>query len=222
MEIEKVIYINLDHRTDRKEQIQKELLKVFELEKVERFNAIKDSNGAIGCSKSHIAVLELAIKNNWKNVLIVEDDMIFNNENFSENINLLNELSSKSYDVIVLGGTYVDYDNKTNKLFECQTTTAYLVSNQYYQKLISEFKFGLENLIKSNNQSKYAIDQVWKPLQKNDNWYIIQPALCIQSIGYSDIEGKKINYNHLFNLKKDIREHRVGLRINMRTTFNPT
>ena len=52
--IDKIFYINLDERKDRKEQIEKEFEK-FEipLEKVERFEAIKHQYGMIGCSKSH-------------------------------------------------------------------------------------------------------------------------------------------------------------------------
>ena len=76
--IEKVVYINLEHRTDRKELIEKEL-SIFHSEKVIRFNAIKEDNGHIGSSKSHIEVLKLSIKNDWKNVLIVEDDASWHN-----------------------------------------------------------------------------------------------------------------------------------------------
>ena len=72
--IEKVVYINLEHRKDRKEETEAELLKYFPAEKVVRFDAINQKPGSFGCCKSHIAVLEMAKENKWKNVLIVEDD----------------------------------------------------------------------------------------------------------------------------------------------------
>lgn len=58
--------------------IEKEL-KVFPMHKVIRFDAIKDVEGYIGCTKSHIAVLKMAIEHKWPNVLIVEDDMQWKN-----------------------------------------------------------------------------------------------------------------------------------------------
>ena len=53
--IGRVVYINLDERVDRKQQIQQELATVFP--SVERFAAIKREHGGIGCVMSHIAVL---------------------------------------------------------------------------------------------------------------------------------------------------------------------
>ena len=57
-------YINLKHRKDRKEETVNEL-KSFGINNPIRFNAIKDENGAIGCSKSHLEVLKIARKNNY-------------------------------------------------------------------------------------------------------------------------------------------------------------
>ena len=191
--IEKVVYINLAHRTDRREQVEKEL-SIFPSEKVLRFDAIKHERGAIGCSLSHIAVLEMAIEKNWKNVLIVEDDMIWNNNQFDTGRKTLNNLISKPYDVIVLGGTFVKYNPMTNKLIECQTTTAYLIHNHYFQKLLDCFKQSVAD--------KSYIDKSWKSLQKPDNWFIIYPPLAIQSAGYSDIEKRDTNYYRFFGLKR--------------------
>jgi glycosyl transferase family 25 len=191
--IEQVVYINLEHRTDRREQVEREL-SIFPCEKVLRFNAIKHKKGHIGCSLSHIAVLEMAIEKNWNNILIVEDDMIWNKDPFDAGIKILNNLSSNPYDVIVLGGTHVTYNSKTNKLFECQTTTAYLVHNHYFQKLLDCFKYSID--INS------YVDQAWKGLQKVDNWFIIYPAMAIQSAGYSDIEKKEVDYAKYFKLKR--------------------
>jgi len=105
-EIEKVVYINLEERTDRRAEIQKQL-SIFHHEKIVRFNAIKHRNGAIGCSMSHIAALELAIQNNWKNVLIVEDDMIWNQ--FDRGYPIYKKLVSNPFDVLCLGGACVEY-----------------------------------------------------------------------------------------------------------------
>ena len=187
--IEKVIYINLDHRTDRKEQVELELLKVFPIEKIVRFNAIYEPmKGHLGCSKSHIGALELAIKNNWKNVLIVEDDMIFVKDKFKYGTQILRLLFNKNPDVIVLGAHTVSYNKNTFKLNNCLTTTAYLVFNHYYQTLLSNFKESALMLEKTYQIIPYAIDRYWTNLQEKDNWYIIYPYLCIQNDGYSDTD----------------------------------
>jgi glycosyl transferase family 25 len=39
--VEKVVYINLAHRTDRRAQIEEELRKVFPDEKIVRFEAVR-------------------------------------------------------------------------------------------------------------------------------------------------------------------------------------
>jgi GR25 family glycosyltransferase involved in LPS biosynthesis len=68
--VEHVVYINLEHRKDRREQIEKELT-IFG-DKIQRFDAIYEpERGHLGCSKSHAAAMELAIQFGWKNVLIV-------------------------------------------------------------------------------------------------------------------------------------------------------
>jgi len=194
--IEKVVYINLERRKDRLEQIQKEL-SIFPPEKVQRFNAISHEKGLIGCVKSHIAVLEMAISQNWKNVLIVEDDMQW--YNFSEVI--LRSLLSQPYDVIGLGGTFVRYNKHTYKASFFSTATAYVISNHYYSVLLQNFKEGCQKLIESYEPPKYALDRYWQQLQSRDNWYIIMPPICIQTPSYSDIENTNVNYNSLFNSK---------------------
>ena len=194
--IEKVVYINLERRKDRLEQIQQEL-SIFPPEKVQRFNAISHEKGLIGCVKSHIAVLEMAILQNWKNVLIVEDDMQWSN--FSEVI--LRNLLSQPYDVIGLGGTFVRYNKHTYKASFFSTTTAYVISNHYYSVLLQNFKEGCQKLIESYEPPKYALDRYWQQIQSRDNWYIIMPPICIQRPSYSDIENTNVNYNSLFNSK---------------------
>jgi hypothetical protein len=114
---------------------------------------------------------------------------------------LLDTLIKNPYDVIVFGGTFPNYNINTYKLIECQTSTAYLVNNHYFKKLLECFKLGIEKLIEKKNPPMYAIDQAWKPLQKNDNWYLIYPPLSIQSSGFSDICNTYVNYENFYNVK---------------------
>ncbi len=63
--VDKVVYINLAKRTDRRESIEFQLKKVgVPPEKIIRFEAIENENGTLGCTLSHISVMEMAEKNN--------------------------------------------------------------------------------------------------------------------------------------------------------------
>ena len=194
--VEKIIYINLEEATERKKNIE-ELLNKCPSEKIIRFNAIKDERGEIGCSKSHIECIKLAITNNWKNVLILEDDVMWNN--YEDSLNKLIELTKKDYDVILLGGCFARFDTDTLRLFEAQTASSYLVSNHYYEKLLNNFMDGLNNLLKTFTTGNYCCDQYWKILQRVDNWYIVNPALLIQKPFYSYIEKRDVDYTEYYN-----------------------
>ena len=58
--INHAFYINLESRPDRKQHVERELMKVGI--KAKRFNAIRLPNGALGCSMSHLRCLETAKK----------------------------------------------------------------------------------------------------------------------------------------------------------------
>jgi glycosyl transferase family 25 len=204
--IDKIVYINLDNRLDRREQIEEEL-QVFSPDKVQRFSAIKHDNGAIGCTMSHIAVLEMAIREGWKNVLIVEDDMAW--KNYDNGVEILNKLVKSKYDVIMLGGYSINYNTETHKLISAQTTTSYIVNEHYYGKLLNNFKEGLIKFQISKVAKEHAIDQYWKTLQVKDNWYIVE--LCIQRPSYSDIERKNVDYQTI-RKKKNILDILKGKR----------
>jgi glycosyl transferase family 25 len=194
--VEKVVYINLEHRTDRKTQLESELQQYFPLEKIQRFNAIKHNHGGIGCSMSHIAVLELAIENNWNNCLILEDDAVWSN--FPTGYPILEKLVNNNFDVITLGIAYAKHTPEF-KLCSGQTATAYLVNRNYYKTLLENFKESLGHFLKTGNYSAYALDQYWKSLQAKDNWYCVIPSLMIQKPSFSDIERKHTDYIKYFS-----------------------
>ncbi len=194
--IDKIIYINLLECVDRNINILNEL-SIICPSKIIRFNAIKEDKGAIGCTKSHIKCLEMAIENNWNTVLIIEDDAMW--YNYDKNILVLENLIIQSFDVILLGGMNAKFDKKTYKLFSALTTTAYIVKSHYYNVLLQNFNTGLKLLETDYDITKYALDQYWRILQKKDNWYIVNPALMIQRPSYSNILKINVDYKQYFN-----------------------
>lgn len=126
-----VFYINLEHRIDRKEHVERELTELGW--KFSRFNAVRmPSNPALGCTLSHLKILENAKKDNLEHVVIVEDDICFTNKQlFLENLN--NVLTSgKHFDVCVLSGNLLPpykqfIKNSAIQVSHSQTTTGYIV-----------------------------------------------------------------------------------------------
>ena len=98
--IDYVFYINLDRRTDRRDHIES-TFKEYGIDKYERFSAIPDEFGIVGCTKSHQAVLKLAKQRGYKNVLIFEDDFEFlvSPEEFEKTVcKMFSSTNKKSFD----------------------------------------------------------------------------------------------------------------------------
>lgn len=205
-DISNAFYINLEHRTDRKKHVEEQLNNIG-ITNASRFNAIKMENGAIGCSMSHLKLLQDAHKNNLDHILIVEDDITFlNPELFKNQLNKFFELHNNKWDVVLLAGNnippYVQVDDTCVKVSSCQTTTGYLVNGHYIKVLLQNVKMGLTHLLNKPDQAnKFAIDKFWFILQRESNWFLIIPLTVVQRDDYSDIEKKQVNYT---NVMQDI------------------
>jgi GR25 family glycosyltransferase involved in LPS biosynthesis len=200
LDIKHAFYINLINRSDRKQHVE-EQLKILGIQ-AERFNAIKLSNGALGCSMSHLKCLEIAKFNNWPHLLIIEDDINFlDPELFKSQINLFFK-NHHVWDVVLIGGNnvppYQKIDDTCIKVASCQTTTGYLVNGHYFDTLIENYRTGIKKLMENPQLHKfYAIDKYWFNLQKKDIWFLIIPLTVTQREDYSDIEKKITNYSEV-------------------------
>jgi glycosyl transferase family 25 len=198
--IEKVVYINLDRREDRREHMER-ITGIFG-DKVVRFSGIvvPGKHGSVGCGRSHLAVLKMALEQTWKNVLVLEDDVEWNN--FEQGYSILKKLVSNPYDVIMLGGSYVSHDSSSHKLFSARTTSSYLVNAHYLTTLIQNIETGNRILTSGGSTLVYATDVFWKELQQKDNWFIIFPSLMYQRPDYSDIEEREVDYTTVMKLSQ--------------------
>ena len=196
--IKHIFYINLAHRADRKAHIETQLAKIG-LQGFQRFNAIKMENGAVGCSMSHLKLLQQALKSGLDHILIVEDDIEFlDPELFRTQLDRFFKEQSL-WDVVLFAGNnmppYEKVGDTCVKVTRCQTTTGYLVNGHYIEKLMNNVKMGLTNLLRDpTNHTQFAIDKHWFALQEKDNWFLITPLTVVQREDYSDIEKRVINY----------------------------
>jgi glycosyl transferase family 25 len=198
--INNVYYINLEERIDRRILVEQELKNLGW--KYERFNAIKLKNPRVGCSMSHLKLLEKAKKEDLDYIVIIEDDIMFTKTEFF-NTNLKKFMESNiDFDVLLLAGNLRPPVFKINdyllKITKAWTTTGYIVKKHYYDKLINNIKEGIKNLMaKPDEHGLYAIDSYWQRLQATDNWYIIYPRTVTQRPNFSTIENRYTDYNHL-------------------------
>lgn len=152
----KVLYINLDHRTDRKEHIEK----LFP--EAERVSGIKDERGGyFGCVRSHILCLKIAMARRYESVIILEDDFNYKGETTIETMDIPEE-----YDMLLLSNLIksekdmTNYNDKFDRVFKCVWTSGHLVHNRFYQKLIDVFEESLKALDKENKHCNY-LDVYW-------------------------------------------------------------
>lgn len=201
-DIRHIKYINLEHRTDRNEEVQHELGKLGLDDRAERFNAIAMKDGRVGCTMSHIKCLEDAKKNQLPHLLIIEDDIQFLNPVlFSKQLTNFLE-SNNSWDVILLAGNnmppHIQVCDSAVKVTRCQTTTGYLVNGHYYDTLIKNMREGLSLLMRNpSNHFHYAVDKFWFSLQQTDKWFLITPLSVTQRAGYSDIEKRSTDFTKI-------------------------
>ena len=129
-------YINLDSREDRREEFEEECKKMNI--NVERFSAIKNEKGGIGCTESHLNVLKKARDLKLESVIIFEDDFQFliSREEYDQ---ILLNLPT-NYDVVMLSYNIKQsepFNEMFGKVLEVQTTSGYIVHSRCYEKIIN-------------------------------------------------------------------------------------
>tara|TARA_Y100000361_G_C11161608_1_gene347754 strand:- start:2351 stop:3004 length:654 start_codon:yes stop_codon:yes gene_type:complete len=197
------LFINLETRKDRLEHALNEFRKMNI--SAERFDAIKNTIGAIGCTESHIKCLEIAKERKYKQVFICEDDIEFTNpELFKENLEKFNNNKKIEWDILVIGGNnappYQQIESYCARVFYCRTTTGYIVKESMYDILLENFKESVSELKKDSsaeNKKIYALDMYWQKLQYQYFWYMITPPTVTQYANYSDIENANLDYTKL-------------------------
>jgi glycosyl transferase family 25 len=189
-------YINLDRRTDRRAEIEKEFTNMKL--NVERFPAIEHAYPAIGCTLSHVAVLKLARERGYESVMIFEDDLTFLVSK-SEWDDLLTKLPSV-YDVVMVccgvikPGTY--YNDTFDRVQEVQQTAGYIVHSRFYDRLLANFEEGAQKFTENPHVHwVYSIDQYWKTLQVESEWFSFRNKIGKQRAGFSDIANSVVEYD---------------------------
>ncbi len=196
------LYINLDHRTDKNEFMVKQLSELKLDSIIKRFPAVKVSDKiefsredpdmmlklGLATAASHKSVVKIAKENNWKNVLILEDDALFYNTEEYNSLDIismaLDELNSiPDWEIYYLGSNLCDpilkkYSEHLLKCDCCISTHAYILNERAFDKILNysfDKPFDAMDIFLSNNLK---------------NKYITYPVVVVQQGGnLSDIGG---------------------------------
>lgn len=189
-----MFYINLDSRTDRREQFEEECRKMNL--SVERFPAIQRNPGALGCSYSHYNVIKLAKERGYPAVVVFEDDFQFlvSRKEFYSVLASLPE----DFDVVMLSYDVQRselYNEQFGRVMEVQSASGYVVSSKFYDRLLSTWERSLEEYEKQPHcHWLYINDQSWKPLQPVSRWYYSMLRVGKQRPSWSDISNDFVDY----------------------------
>ena len=187
--IHKAVYINLDRRTDRREEFEGEMARMGF--RAQRFPAIEATPAMVGCNSSHLAVLKAARSMGWENVLIFEDDFKFivEKEEFHAELKRFFDLKIP-YDILMLA-------YNLNKSEECnevvgyardvQNAAGYIVHSRFYDRLIENLELATQKLRETGEHWNYQNDQHWKKLQPASEWFYMKKRIGIQRPSYSDL-----------------------------------
>jgi hypothetical protein len=185
-----IYYINLDHRVDRRQQIEAEMEGAFL--PVERVPAVHEPEfGILGCGRSHARCLERFLETEHEACFIFEDDFQF----IRPKCELC--LPDEPWDVIMLSGSIVralPHHHEYDRVIEAQTASGYAVHRDFARSLMANVTEGIDLLSRTRNAPDFAVDMYWKTLQPLSKWFVYCPKFGIQRPGYSDIEGMDVDY----------------------------
>ncbi len=191
--IDKIVYINMDARADRREAIEKEFARLgLNHNQVSRFSALnyKDYPNA-GCLLSHATVLEQAYDAGLSNVLVLEDDF-----RFIADANKIHSSMSAFFklnipwDVVMLttcAAEIFEPGALVSRISSSGNGAGYLVNRSMMLELSTLFKSNVENLYQTKRHWEYQNDMLWKQLMPESKWYMFNDYLGYQCEGYSDL-----------------------------------
>ncbi|MBL4672307.1 MAG: PqqD family peptide modification chaperone [Arenicella sp.] len=163
--------INLDRDEDRWAAVKAQFDQLGIAHRVRRFSAIETpGNHHIGCALSHRAIIQAASIDRHKNVLVLEDDVIFDATTLADLTNSLAEAKAESWDILYLGGHC--WGKQYPLLSGCEylrepasddtgptTTHAIVYRQSSYSRLLDELPDTIAEMARYVEHTHLAIDQ---------------------------------------------------------------
>jgi len=185
-----VYYINLDHRTDRLQQVRGELARMDMVDRATRIPAVRTpEDGAVGCGLSHILALETFLSSDFQTALVLEDDMEWRVDPRPAVAKFLDQ--HRHWDCVMLAGNILDKKHHCPccvRVLRGATTAAYAVTRPFAARLLDHWRL-------NPGHAKNAIDRSWFALQSQCAFYALTPLVALQRASWSDIEYDNVSYS---------------------------
>ena len=212
-----VYYINLDHRTDRKENFWKLNSHLLDAERTVRISGINGINkkhnrdydsiitARAAYSVSYLKPFVDALKSNHNDILILEDDadpMFDSVDHFKR---YKQEAEKNEYEIFFLGGTVISRLNKfSENLYKLSgnilatQSVCYNNRNNIFQEL-SNLPQNVEDMKKFLiSRNDFCLDTlIGKHFTKTKNSFLPNKVLFGQYESHSDIEAQTTSYNNM-------------------------
>ena len=193
-----VWFINLDHRKDRRISVES-ALEARGLTNFERFPATLNDLGILGCTQSHIGVLEKIETENHDLAMVCEDDIEF--LGFSDEIRqaIQEFVNTDGLDVLCLAYRLRAPRLRLSQRFalanSIQTASCYVVKRKAVGPLLQSFRESEQMLLDGVPPRIAANDMHWKKTQTNRLLFAItRKRLARQRPSFSDVVGKFKDY----------------------------
>lgn len=191
-----VRYINLDHRSDRREDFENEM-HALGVSWHNRHSATLAHPGALGCSLSHLQVLKHWEATPGRLLLVCEDDARFVASR-SELDALIEEFTASPHlQVLALAyrtAWHIPISDRLAASADIQTTAAYVAKPEIVPDLVAAFEDSVRGLRDGASARTAALDKVWKRVQKKRLFAIPRKKCVIQRAGFSDIQEALTDY----------------------------
>ena len=179
--------INLKHRTDRREHIEQEVLKISNNYTI--IDGIVDETKT--CFQSQKKCIQTAKENHLPYVLVLEDDAVFIDDSFSILECVFAEIQTMHWDMFFLGANLQTLANRVSdsvlKLNGAYAAHAYMVHERFYDTII-------------NLPHVCEMDVHYHNLMPDHNIYMCDPMIAYQLPSHSDLQDGYRDYNQaMFN-----------------------
>ena len=198
--------INLDKRPDRWQQFQEDW-KDTPINLI-RFKAVEHKFGGVGCTRSHLALIQHAKDNNMPYVLVLEDDAI-PTEQFTKLWKRCLTYIENHFDEwdVFNGGPTIVYKNYIKKLTSSFWKSDNVKGTQFviYNKKCYDKLLTWESL-PEKLENKPIIDEFISYPHLSLQTYGIYPFISIQRPGFSDVTKDYKNRSVYKQMEEKIRK----------------
>lgn len=189
--------INLESRPDRLSETATELAKMG-ITHWSRFEAVKESNGALGCALSHARLVE-QLQGAQPAVMVCEDDIEFLVSPDALHDVVSEFLRNPALDVLCLAFHLRSQPHRISSSLaitaDTATASCYVAKTHSLEMLRDSFFEAAQLIEEGKPMGLAAIDQHWKKLQRRELIFAVPRVRAVrQRASFSDIEGHEVFY----------------------------